>query len=372
MNDRDALLLLSAATDAALLWALLRRPALDAPRLLRAALWGLAFVLAKGALAVLGLSRGFLGIHVVHTWALVVLPLASLGVLLAAGRRPCTPAARGLAAAGLLLLPLLLAWTAVVEPADLRVERADVPLPAARAPAMPLVVGVLSDLQCNRVGDHERAAVARLMEGRPDLILLPGDLVQPSTHAGFEALVGPVRELLAPLRAPLGAWFVMGNCDWGDGVRRLLEGTPVRVLDNETVRLEHGGREILLGGVDLMFGSRRARDVLAGLEQPGDALRLLVAHRPDVALALPQDTRVDLVVAGHTHGGQVVLPGIGPLVTLSDVPGTVAAGGLHALGGTRVYVSRGVGMERGDAPPIRLNCPPEVTLLTLAGTLAVP
>ncbi len=372
MHDLPVLLTLSALSDAALLFALLRRAPLDAPRLLVAALWGLAFALAKGVVAVWGLSRGFLGIHVVHTWALAVLPLASLAVLLAARRRPSTPAARGLAAAGLVLLPLLLAWTALIEPADLRVERVDVPLPAARAPAAPLVVGVLSDLQCDRVGDHERAAVARLMEGRPDLILMPGDLVQPATRAGFEALVGPVRALLAPLDAPLGVYFVMGNCDWGDGVRRLLKGTRVRILENESVLLAHGGREILLGGVDLMCASRRARDVLRELEQPGDALRLLLAHRPDVALELPQDTRVDLVVAGHTHGGQVRLPWLGPLVTLSAVPDAVAAGGLHALGGTRVHVSRGVGIERGDAPPIRFNCPPEVTLLTLAGTLAAP
>lgn len=372
MHDLPLILALSSLADAVLLWLLLRHGPLDAPRLLRAALWGLAFALAKGAVAVLLLGRGFLGIHLLHTWIFVLLPLASVAVLLAAARRPSTPGGRGLAAAGLVLLPLLLGWTALHEPSDLRVERADVPLPAARAPAAPLVVGVLADLQCDCVGDHERAAVARLMEGRPDLIVLPGDLVQPSTREAFEALVGPVRELLAPLDAPLGVWFVMGNCDWGDGVRRLLDGTRVRLLDNEVVRLQHGGRELLLGGVDLMFASRKARAALRELEQPGDALRLLVAHRPDVALKLPPDTRIDLVVAGHTHGGQVVLPWLGPLVTLSAVPDEVAAGGLHALGGTRLYVSRGVGLERGDAPPIRLNCPPEVTLLTLAGTLTTP
>ena len=83
-------------------------------------------------------------------------------------------------------------------------------------------------------------------------------------------------------------------------------------------------------------------------------------------LDLPADTRVDLVVAGHTHGGQLRLPGLGPLVTASNVPRRVGGGGLHRLGGSRrVYVSRGVGMERGQAPRMRFLCPPEVSLLTL-------
>jgi predicted MPP superfamily phosphohydrolase len=75
--------------------------------------------------------------------------------------------------------------------------------------------------------------------------------------------------------------------------------------------------------------------------------------------------RIDLALAGHTHGGQVVVPFFGPLLTLSDVPRHVAAGGVHELGPVRVHVSRGVGMERGSAPQIRFFCPPEICLLTL-------
>jgi len=74
-------------------------------------------------------------------------------------------------------------------------------------------------------------------------------------------------------------------------------------------------------------------------------------------------TGVDLLIAGHTHGGQVVVPGFGPPLTLTSVPREVAAGGLRELDGRRLYVSRGVGMERGWAPPLRLFCAPEVTLL---------
>ena len=95
---------------------------------------------------------------------------------------------------------------------------------------------------------------------------------------------------------------------------------------------------------------------MAELERaPGERdLRLLLAHYPDTLLELARDSRVDLLVAGHTHGGQVQLPGLGPPITLSGVPRHMAAGGLSELDGRRVYISRGVGCERGWAPRLRL------------------
>jgi predicted MPP superfamily phosphohydrolase len=113
-----------------------------------------------------------------------------------------------------------------------------------------------------------------------------------------------------------------------------------------------------------------ARRVAGRLERaPGSGdVRILLGHRPDAVLDLRERTRVDLVVAGHTHGGQVVVPGFGPPITKSGVPRDVAAGGLHELSGRRVYVSRGIGVEHGShAPHLRINCPPELTLLRLRG-----
>ena len=73
---------------------------------------------------------------------------------------------------------------------------------------------------------------------------------------------------------------------------------------------------------------------------------------------------VDLVLAGHTHGGQVVMPFFGPVVTASRLP-RLFAGGLHDFRGTPLHVSRGVGMERGFSPPVRFLCPPEICVLDL-------
>ena len=94
-------------------------------------------------------------------------------------------------------------------------------------------------------------------------------------------------------------------------------------------------------------------------------MRLLLVHHPDPVLRDAPDTRIDLIVAGHTHGGQIQVPFIGPIRTASAVPRDIAAGGLHTFDGRRIYLSRGVGVERGAAPKVRFGAPPEISLLTL-------
>ena len=115
---------------------------------------------------------------------------------------------------------------------------------------------------------------------------------------------------------------------------------------------------------------RRLEDPKAAGDGEGRSLRLLVAHRPDVIYTLSPSSRIDLIVAGHTHGGQVVVPGFGPLITLSRIPRAIAAGGLHAMDGNRIYISRGAGSEQGQAPRLRVFCPPEVSILEIGGAPA--
>ena len=95
-------------------------------------------------------------------------------------------------------------------------------------------------------------------------------------------------------------------------------------------------------------------------------MRILLAHKPD-AIELLEGRSVDLLVSGHTHGGQVSLPFVGPPLTLSDVPRHVAAGGLHELDGTAVYVSTGVGRERDNAPQLRFGVRPSIGIIDLVG-----
>jgi hypothetical protein len=305
----------------------------------------------------------FFLIHLAYLDLVVVTPLLALAVLVSARRRPVNRSVLALAGAALLLAPIG-AYATFVEPARLVTEEASIPISAERAGSQPLRVAVLADIQSCEVTPRLEDAIQRALDFEPHLILLPGDLMQCSSRAQRLANTPAFQELLRPLTAPLGVWCVLGNTDTPLSVESIITGTEVVLLKDETRQLEHGDRRILLAGAD--FGQRSAAFV-SGLESHSDErdVVILFAHYPDVMHRLLPDSRVDLLVAGHTHGGQVNIPFFGPPITLSSVPRHVAAGGYHDVEGVRIYVSRGVGCERGRAPRVRFNCPPEVSLLTL-------
>lgn len=262
-------------------------------------------------------------------------------------------------------------YATFVEPFRLQVELAEIPISAERAGRAPVRIGVLADIQINHVSDYERGAVERLMALKPDLIFVPGDIFQASMEQ-FEREAAALRELFGRLDAPGGVFLVLGDVDWNrDVVRRIVEGSRVRVLVNEMAKVQLGDRRLLIGGVELKYASEAAQHLVREMETLPwtDDIRILLTHRPDVALGLSNRSRIDLVAAGHTHGGQVVVPFFGPPMTLSTVPRHVAAGGLHRIDENSIYVSRGVGCERGQAPRIRLLCPPEISLLTVGSAV---
>jgi predicted MPP superfamily phosphohydrolase len=152
-----------------------------------------------------------------------------------------------------------------------------------------------------------------------------------------------------------------------EATRRIFAGTGVRLLVNESVTTRVADRTLTIAGLELNWRTPAARRTIAALQDaPGaDDVRILLAHRPDPLLRLAPDSRVDLLVAGHTHGGQIQLPLYGPFRTASTLPREICGGGLHTLDGRRIYVSRGIGVERGEAPKLRFNAPPEVSLLEL-------
>jgi predicted MPP superfamily phosphohydrolase len=365
----DLAFAVSAAIDAlvacsAVAWATRSEPC--GRRLLLAGIVVTAVLGAKGVLMLSeGLGVPFGVMHVVWLDLIVVVPLAGLLALALLGRRPGLGFAR-LAAVGASCLAPVGAYASLVEPERLVVERAEVELAPERSGRAPLRVGVLADLQFERLGDHEREAVERLMSERPDVILLAGDYHQ-GTPAELERELPALRRLLASLRAPGGVFAVHGDCEGVDEARRVMAGTGVRLLVNEAARTRVRGRSISVAGLERDYWSAAAGQAARGLERArGDRdVRILLAHRPDSVFLLGRRSRVDLVVAGHTHGGQVQLPLVGPLTIASRVPREVGAGGLHTVGGRRIYVSRGVGVERGQAPRLRLGAPPEVAILTL-------
>ncbi|HEY8546798.1 MAG TPA: metallophosphoesterase, partial [Acidimicrobiales bacterium] len=293
-----------------------------------------------------------------------------LGTRKAEAPRPAGPLARRVAIAlgVVLLLPAPVGWYAThVAPHRLRVDRVAVPVDPARTGDDPVRIGVLTDLQTDDPGSYEHDAVDRLLAEEPDLVLLPGDLFQGSRQA-LDRHLDDMRALLGRITAPHGVYLVRGDVDWFDAADRLVEGTGITILDDEAVDVTVGDRRLRIGGHRLAYRTPEAaalRDELHTAPEDG-TIRILLAHRPDAALHLPPDSRVDLVVAGHTHGGQIAVPGFGPLVTMSDVPRDVAAGGLHELAGNPIYVGTGVGLERGQAPQVRLFTRPSVGILHIA------
>jgi len=216
---------------------------------------------------------------------------------------------------------------------------------------------------------HIQRAVAASNQLRPDLVLLTGDYVHFSPRA-IPRGVG----VFAGLKAPWGCFAVLGNHDHWEGeaaCRRRFAQIKVPVLENTCVFLTPWGVEpeprahsLCLGGVgDLTDGDARPRAALAGV--PASTPRLLLSHNPDLAELLPAGLRVDLMLAGHTHGGQLALPHSGPFWVPSNY-GSKYAGGLCQGPRCPVLVSRGVGMS---VLPVRLGVPPEISLITLVEAL---
>lgn len=322
-------------------------------------------LVAATALVGFGGLRMFGVIHLGYLLGTVSVPLVGVAVASVAWRGA---GARwpGVVAVVLLLPAPLGVYATHVEPFWLRVDHIAVAVPEERAGRDPVRIGVLADLQTNRVGDYEHEAVTRLLAADPDLILLPGDLFH-GNEREWRRELEPMRELLGRLDAPHGVFFVQGDADPPIWTERVLEGSSIQVLDRDVVDLDVGDRRLRLGGHTLHPSGPDADHVRAELQATDDpdVITILLAHRPDTVLYLPPRSRVDLTVAGHTHGGQIVIPGFGPPVTLSDVPRHVARGGLHAVDGNAIYVSPGVGMERGDAPQVRLFSRPAIGILTL-------
>lgn len=193
---------------------------------------------------------------------------------------------------------------------------------------------------------------------QPDLIVLTGDYV---THDA-DTIFG-VTEVLAQLNARYGVFAVLGNHDTRAGARIVRQGigeAGITVLHNRGLALTVGTGTLNLAGVDdCLWGHPDLNAALVGLD--ATAPTVLLAHEPDMIDTFSRNGRVTLQLSGHTHGGQVRLPVLGTPVL--PRMGEKYVAGLYQVNTSRLYVNRGVGMV---SLPIRFNCPPEITEITLA------
>jgi predicted MPP superfamily phosphohydrolase len=235
---------------------------------------------------------------------------------------------------------------------ELEVTRASVPVAGLPAALAGLRIGLLTDVHRSYWVSHDDVtrAVNALMLERPDLIVLGGDYVT----WGDREYVGPCADALAPLAAPQGVFAILGNHDDDHDMPAALGRKGVQVLKDARTRLTVRREPIDLVGI--RFWTKKQADI-AALTRNAAPMTILIAHDPR-RLIEAAALNVPLMLAGHTHGGQVVLPVLGA-VAARKFP---VAEGTVRRERTTMFVSRGVGTIY---VPVRLNCPPEVALLTL-------
>lgn len=236
--------------------------------------------------------------------------------------------------------------------ADPQISHFELPLPRLPPALHGLRIAHLSDIHYGLF--LSRKALLRSLEltmaRRPELIAITGDFVTQSP-----VFIEPVCELLSELRAPLGVFAVLGNHDFRAGAEpltRALRRRGIVVLRNQHRVLRRRGEPFEVAGID---DSRQHPDLAAALGPTARNFTLLLAHNP---LALPQAAAcgVDLVLSGHTHGGQIRFRFAAPLYE------RFLPSGFLSLNHTQMYISRGLGKV---ILPMRVGAPPELAFLTL-------
>ncbi len=246
-------------------------------------------------------------------------------------------------------------------------RRLTVKIPGAGGLA-PLRVLHLADLHATDADSLSflRGAIETGLAERPDLIAVTGDFIT-SLFSDWTAY----RKLLARLPAAAPTFACLGNHDGGEWsstrggythpgtVAECLQGAGIQLLLNRTVRFPWQGEEIAITGTgDLWSGQFEPRHAFADAQDRPPALRLLLAHNPDCKDRL-SDRPWDLMLSGHTHGGQVVVPLFGP--PFAPVTDYRYIEGLHAWEDRQLFITRGV----GTLHRLRFNCRPEVSVLTV-------
>jgi predicted MPP superfamily phosphohydrolase len=239
-------------------------------------------------------------------------------------------------------------------------ERVDIRVPPGIETPPRLRIGFLAD---THVGSVIRAAdidcaLALLLAAGPDLLLFGGDYVSESPRhiSDAAAVLGNVANTTR-----FGSLAVLGNHDYANGAGRMteaLERHGVGVLRNESARVGDDTGELWIAGIDdALRGSPDPQRAFASV--PSSARAITLWHEPDWAERVAKHGAF-LQLSGHSHGGQLRLPFLGPIT--APTGGRRYMKGLNFAAGMPIYTTRGVGVYR---PPVRFRCPPEVTLVTL-------
>jgi predicted MPP superfamily phosphohydrolase len=259
------------------------------------------------------------------------------------------------------------AWGFLIEPDLVSVETVPVKLLRLTPAFFGMRIAQISDIHMGGWMNTERLqhVIELITKQKPDILLLTGDfLLGHEFNSGTETNLQELIDVLSPLTKTIPSFGILGNHDyWTDAnaVREMLKNCGITELRNSVFSLSRGSEVLHLCGVDDIWeGAARLDEVTRQLTD--DSAAILLAHEPDFADVSASTNRFDLQVSGHSHGGQIVIPLIGPPV-LPHL-GRKYPAGLYQVGNMYQYTNRGVGMAR---LPVRFNCPPEITLFVLDG-----
>jgi uncharacterized protein len=261
-------------------------------------------------------------------------------------------------------LAILVFWSIFIEPDRLLVRQQTIQIENWPKELNDLKIAVISDIHAGGwfVEDKKlRLIVERTNQLQPELIVILGDYMSGEGWMSHRVEPEIFAAVLKDFRAPLGVYSVLGNHDWwwdGPRVRRGLEANGIKVLDDEVAEVKGRGSSVWLAGLaDLWTRPQHIKTTIAKIPENEPVVAL--THNPDIFPNVPQ--RVQLLLAGHTHGGQVRFPIIGTVIEPSDfgqryVRGHVFENNHH------LFVTTGIGTS---ILPVRFGVPPEIVLLTV-------
>ncbi|MDX2106073.1 MAG: metallophosphoesterase [Candidatus Melainabacteria bacterium] len=244
----------------------------------------------------------------------------------------------------------------IVEPEHITVRHETLFSPKISKPTR---IVVLADIQTDVVGKYEREVLEKAMKEKPDMIIMPGDYIQTTPAEKYFEQGKLLNKLFKDvnLSAPLGIYALGGDMEsWTTLWPQMFDGLSATLFtDTKTVETP----DFTITGLSLKDSRFRCKT------PESKKFHIVFGHAPDFSLNKPNG---DLYIAGHTHGGQVQLPLIGPIVTFTDVPRKFAGGCFAKINQNPdkyLMISRGIGRERLGAPQIRFLCLPEIVVIDL-------